>query len=267
MNFLYNFSLEKTSVASNTIMSSTSSMFTLVLSFFLLKTPFSLFNGLGALSAWVSLVWFGFSDCDHIASLALYLSSFPIGMKVDRIEVSLETSLHFVLHFFMLLTQPYWRRKFQTRQKYLWHFSLVIVFVGFAEAQIISGFIGLCNVVTLAPVVIALHLTKIEDLSLISWPIFGSLLLNGLISMLSDLLWARAVLLTSPLVASIGEFIACCIYSLKFISFELVHTVGWSCRRCLQQQQIPVRVSAWVSFGDYWFSVGQPSVQKGTASR
>eukprot|EP00475_Leptophrys_vorax_P041287 TRINITY_DN7785_c0_g1_i7.p1 TRINITY_DN7785_c0_g1~~TRINITY_DN7785_c0_g1_i7.p1 ORF type:complete len:170 (+),score=25.68 TRINITY_DN7785_c0_g1_i7:140-649(+) len=51
MNFLFNWSLDKTSVATNTIMSSTSSMFTLAFSACFLKTPLTLYNGLGALFA------------------------------------------------------------------------------------------------------------------------------------------------------------------------------------------------------------------------
>jgi solute carrier family 35 protein F5 len=51
MNYLFNLSLDKTSVASNTIMSSTSSLFTLAFSACLLKTRVTWFNGLGALSA------------------------------------------------------------------------------------------------------------------------------------------------------------------------------------------------------------------------
>lgn len=51
MNYFFNLSLAKTSVASNTIMSSTSSLFTLAFSACFLKSKITLYNGLGAVFA------------------------------------------------------------------------------------------------------------------------------------------------------------------------------------------------------------------------
>jgi hypothetical protein len=53
------------------------------------------------------------------------------------------------------------------------------------------------------PIVLILHFSKAESLSGLTFYIFLSLLLNGVISMISDTLWAKSVLLTSPLIASI----------------------------------------------------------------
>jgi solute carrier family 35 protein F5 len=51
MNLLFNYSLEETSVASNTIISSTSSIFTLVFSVIWLKNKISVYNVLGVVFA------------------------------------------------------------------------------------------------------------------------------------------------------------------------------------------------------------------------
>jgi len=71
--------------------------------------------------------------------------------------------------------------------------------------RVLFGFIGLFNLVLLAPVVTVLHATGAEDLSALTPYIFGLIVVKGLIdNVLSDLLWAQAILLTSPTVATIG---------------------------------------------------------------
>ena len=67
------------------------------------------------------------------------------------------------------------------------------------------GFLGVINMVLLFPVVVGLHFSGIESLSGVDGKIFVLLIVKGLFdNVLSDYLWARAVLLTSPTVATVG---------------------------------------------------------------
>lgn len=67
------------------------------------------------------------------------------------------------------------------------------------------GFVGVANIVLLAPVLPLLHYTGVERFVWPSWRALGLITLNGLIgSVLSDVLSLYTVLLTSPLVTSLG---------------------------------------------------------------
>jgi solute carrier family 35 protein F5 len=67
------------------------------------------------------------------------------------------------------------------------------------------GFLGLGVFLLFGPIVVALHVTGVEDLSTITPQITALLIGKGLLdNVLSDYLWAIAVLLTSPSVATIG---------------------------------------------------------------
>lgn len=67
------------------------------------------------------------------------------------------------------------------------------------------GFVGIINVLTLWPVGIFLNLVGLDSFEVPSWSTLGYLTLNGLIgTVLSDYLWLLSVLLTSPVVATLG---------------------------------------------------------------
>ena len=67
------------------------------------------------------------------------------------------------------------------------------------------GFVGILNLVLNWPLVFILWGLHVEDFQLPSWKIFISTVINSLISaVLSDLLWALAVVLTSPVIATVG---------------------------------------------------------------
>jgi solute carrier family 35 protein F5 len=76
---------------------------------------------------------------------------------------------------------------------------------GVFNIRVMFGFVGLFNLVLLAPVIGILHATGTEDLSGLSWNILGLIVIKGLFdNVLSDILWAMAILLTSPTAATIG---------------------------------------------------------------
>jgi solute carrier family 35, member F5 len=67
------------------------------------------------------------------------------------------------------------------------------------------GLVGLCNAVLLFPLFPLLHYTHIERFQLPTTPrIWKILLINSACSLLSDVCWAYAMVLTSPLVVTVG---------------------------------------------------------------
>ena len=89
--------------------------------------------------------------------------------------------------------------------------------------QLMFGYIGLLNLLLLLPVAIWVNVSSVQDDSenqtsaeaddevsssvhpTLTWSIFLFLVLKGLLdNVLSDYLWARAVILTSATVASVG---------------------------------------------------------------
>ncbi|KAK9726518.1 hypothetical protein RND81_05G220900 [Saponaria officinalis] len=67
------------------------------------------------------------------------------------------------------------------------------------------GFLGFFNMVIFLPVVLLLHFTKLEPFTAFTWKQFGLIVGKGLLdNVLSDYLWAKAVLLTTTTVATAG---------------------------------------------------------------
>ena len=67
------------------------------------------------------------------------------------------------------------------------------------------GLIGIVNLVAIPPFLFLAHFSGIEQFSVPSLQTIGLLTLNGLIgTVVSDYLWARSVLLLSPLISTLG---------------------------------------------------------------
>ncbi|GAU21798.1 hypothetical protein TSUD_176430, partial [Trifolium subterraneum] len=67
------------------------------------------------------------------------------------------------------------------------------------------GFLGLFNVLLFLPVALILNFTKAEPFYMLTWKQLGLIIGKGLLdNVLSDYLWAKAVLLTSTTVATAG---------------------------------------------------------------
>lgn len=68
-----------------------------------------------------------------------------------------------------------------------------------------SGFLGGFNAAALLPLVLVLHYAGIENLTALTAKIFFFIVMKGLFdNVLSDMLWARSIMLTSPTVATVG---------------------------------------------------------------
>ncbi|EEY61499.1 Drug/Metabolite Transporter (DMT) Superfamily [Phytophthora infestans T30-4] len=174
-NFTYNESLNLTSVSSSTIVSSTSTVFTFLLSVVALKEPFVWMKLAGVILCMAGNISTIFNDegadggTDHVfGDLVALFAAFMYGVYTTTIRrlIPDEESVSISLFF---------------------------------------GFIGAINMVCLLPIVLAFHYSGIESLSGLSLEILVLIGLKGLFdNVLSDYLWARAVLLTSPTVATVG---------------------------------------------------------------
>lgn len=73
------------------------------------------------------------------------------------------------------------------------------------DSKMFLGFVGLFNIVVLWPLLVVLHLSGLETFALpSSVKIWSFLLINCGISLAGDLLWVLAMLMTSPLVVTVG---------------------------------------------------------------
>ena len=169
-NYFFNLSLGLTSVASNTILSSTSSGFTLVLSVLLLKEPpeFLKFISVG--------VALGGVVCVALADEQEGEDSLTGDL------LALAGALVYALYSVYL--------KSQTRD-----LDMILFF----------GFVGLWNILILLPGFLVVDLVGLETFELPGLIAFVALLCNALFgTVLSDLLWAFSVRLLNPALCTVA---------------------------------------------------------------
>lgn len=179
-NWSFNASLSMTSVSSGTILSSTSSLFT-----FLLGLGF-----LGDRFDWSKLAAVVFS-LGGVSMIAFSDEQQAAGGSEDTVLgdlLSVISALCYGIYTVLL------RREIPEERA--------------VRMTMFFGLVGLINVVTLWPLFLILHYAGIES-AVAPWAISGELwaflLLNGIVgSVLSDLCWALSVLLTTPLIATVG---------------------------------------------------------------
>lgn len=178
----FNASLTLTSVASATALSATSAGFSLAL---------ALVCGEGALSrlllAGVALVLCGAGLVGAADGERARVGSYAYAGAGDALAV------------FSALLYALYSRAIQR--------SLAVEAI---DSLVFFGFVGVWCALLLLPVVAALHFTGVEDLrETLASPQLGTLVLvmiaKGIFdNVLSDLLWARAIMLTSPVLANVG---------------------------------------------------------------
>lgn len=67
------------------------------------------------------------------------------------------------------------------------------------------GYVGIINLVAVSPVIIIAQLLRVINLGALTWHAIGLTIIKGLFdNVLSDYLWARAVLLIGPTLATVG---------------------------------------------------------------
>ena len=179
MEYLYNESLALTTLSQNTIISTTSGVFVLAFNYTIFRDPLTLTNLLG-----VAFTLAG-------AYLVYHDGTVAEEEGVTRASAMAGDVLALMAAVFYGLYTVTVKLKVKDDASVNW--------------QLILGFLGLTNLALAWPLFFLLHWTRLEVFVLPSSTILASLLLNGLLgTVLADYLWARSILLTSPLVATMG---------------------------------------------------------------
>ncbi|KAG7380727.1 hypothetical protein PHYPSEUDO_006909 [Phytophthora pseudosyringae] len=173
-NFTYNESLNLTSVTSSTILSATSSVFTLVLAVWILKERFTWLKALG-----VALCMAG--NCTTLAKD----SSGGISEGFWGDVCALVGAVMYGVYTTAI-------------RRYIPDDAGMSVSLFF-------GFVGLFSLVVLAVMCVIFNYTGVESLRGLTWEIMGLLFVQGLLNnVLADYLWAVAIMYTSTTTATIG---------------------------------------------------------------
>lgn len=178
--------LEYTTVASSTILASTSSIWTLLLGSLMRVERFTLLKLIGVLAslggvALISLV-------DVSGDTDSNRGSFP--HKTPR-----ELAVGDVMAFVSAVLYGFYTVFMKSRIGDESRINMPLFF----------GLVGLANVVLLWPGFVVLHLTGVEPFELPpTRRILNIVLINSASSLVSDFCWAYAMLLTSPLIVTVG---------------------------------------------------------------
>uniref|UniRef100_A0A5B6YLH1 EamA domain-containing protein n=1 Tax=Davidia involucrata TaxID=16924 RepID=A0A5B6YLH1_DAVIN len=176
----FNLSLKYTSVTSNTILSSASSLFTFLVSLAFLGENFTWVKLVSVLLCMAGTIIVSLGDSELSA-----IASNPI---LGDILALLSAALYAV--YITLI-----RKKLPDDDGKSGHASM---------AQFL-GFLGLFNLLIFLPVALILNFTKLESFNILTWKQFSLIVGKGLLdNVLSDYLWAKAVLLTTTTVATAG---------------------------------------------------------------
>jgi solute carrier family 35 protein F5 len=170
----YNWALAGTSVSSSTILSTSSCVFTFGLSLLILKEPFS----------WLKL-----------AGVLVTVAGAAMVSVSDASSSSRNTWWGDALSLFSALMYGIYTTAIRK----------VLPEDGSVSVAAFFGFLGAFNSLLLFPLVLVLHFTGVEDVSHLSAAFIMWIMLKGLFdNVLSDILWARAITLTSPTVATVA---------------------------------------------------------------
>ncbi|KAJ7961508.1 thiamine-repressible mitochondrial transport protein THI74 [Quillaja saponaria] len=178
----FNLSLKYTTVTSNTILSSASSLFTFLVSLAFLGEKFT----------WLKLI-----------SVLLCMGGTAIVSLGDSQSGSSTVASNPLLGDILALVSS---------GLYAAYITLIRKKLpdddgksGRASMAQFLGFLGLFNLIIFLPVALILNFTKLESFFLLTWKQLGLIVGKGLIdNVLSDYLWAEAVLLTTTTVATAG---------------------------------------------------------------
>lgn len=178
-NFSTNASLSYTSVASQTILSSTSSFFTLFIGAILHVESVNSSKLLGLLISFIGIICVTESD------------SITPDVAFSKVHVVIGNSLALLGALVYGLYSTVLKRTIRDESR--------------INIKLFFGFVGLFTLVGLWPLLPLLHYTGIEPFELPETRTVVYLLLaNGIITFASDYCWAKAILLTSPLTVTVG---------------------------------------------------------------
>ena len=176
MTYAFNLSLNLTSVASNSIISSMSGPATAILSrIFLADYKLTPWNMAG-----VAVTVIG-------SCLIGYLDSFKSGGNRDNLVGDIMAVISAMIY-----------------SVYTTFIKVKIGDESRVNMFLFFGFIGSLNLVVLWPGILILDASGLESFKMPSNHIWLLLSVNGLLTILSDYFWAQAILLSNPVIATVG---------------------------------------------------------------
>ncbi|KAI7346599.1 hypothetical protein KC320_g7751 [Hortaea werneckii] len=180
--------LEYTTVASSTILTSTAGVFTLIFGTMFGVEKFTLRKLLGVLASLAGIVLISSMDLSGTNTDDEHRGDFPD--KSAR-EIAIGDALAFLSAIMYGLYAVFMKKRIDDESR--------------VNMPLFFGLVGLLNVLLLWPGFIILHFAGIETFEMppSAW-VTTIILCNSLASLVSDLFWAYAVLLTSPIVVTVG---------------------------------------------------------------
>ncbi|KAE9618028.1 hypothetical protein Lal_00037866 [Lupinus albus] len=178
----FNLSLKYTTVTSNTILSSASSLFTFLVSLAFLGERFTCLKLFSVLLCMGGTVIVSLGDSQNGLST---VASNPL---LGDIFALVSAGLYAIYITLIRKNLPEDDGK-----------------SGEASMAQFLGYLGLFNILIFLPVALILNFTSVEPFHTLTWRQFGLIIGKGLLdNVLSDYLWAKAVILTSTTVATAG---------------------------------------------------------------
>lgn len=178
--------LEYTTVASSTILTSTSSVWTLIFGALLSVEEFTIKKLVGVLASLAGIILI--SSIDITGNQDKNRGSFP---HKSHKEIAIGDVLAFTSAVMYGIYTTLMKKRIGNESR--------------VDMPLFFGFVGLFNFITLLPGFFILHFTGIETFELPpTRRILAIVLINSATSLVSDLCWAYSMLLTSPLVVTVG---------------------------------------------------------------
>lgn len=186
-NFVTNSSLSYTLVALQTILSSTSSFFTLIVGYLYGVERININKVLGILLSFGGV--FIVTKVDSSDASSTPTTSTPMMVMMGNV---LALSGALVYGIYTILLKHKITKENSSKERTL-------------DTHLFFGFVGLFCLVLMWPIILVLHFTAVERFELPSTPrVFWLLSANAFITFISDFCWCKAVLLTSPLTVTVG---------------------------------------------------------------
>lgn len=180
--------LQYTTVASSTILTSTSSVFTLLFGAIFRVERFTVRKLLGVLASLSGIIVISSLDLSGKTNDDEHRGDFP--EKTLR-EIAIGDFLAFLSAVMYGLYAVFMKKRIGDESR--------------VNMPVFFGFVGLINVLCLWPGLVVFHYAGIEPFQLPpDWRVTMVVILNSAGSLVSDMAWAYAVLLTSPIVVTVG---------------------------------------------------------------
>jgi len=178
--------LSYTTVASSTILTSTSSVFTLLFGIIFRVETFSITKSLGVLASLAGIALI--STVDLSGSSDEHRGSFP---HKSVHEIAVGDAMALISAVLYGIYAVFMKARIGDESR--------------VNMPLFFGLVGLFNVLLLWPGFIILHYTGVETFELPpTGKVMGIIVINSISSLVSDFAWAYAVLLTSPIVVTVG---------------------------------------------------------------